>query len=93
MDAAVPEWQATLDALLDLNEIGGPTAYSGRAIAIGIRLALVEPRIRAAGLFAGSFVPSATVAEARDVRIPVHVLLQWDDEGNDRRFDSSRRHA
>jgi len=84
VDAAVPEWQAVMDALGSLPEIGGPVAYSGGVIAIGIRLAVVEPRIHAAGLFAGSFVPAATVAEAREVRIPVHVLLQWDDEGNDR---------
>ena len=55
-------------------------------IAIGIRLALVEPRIAAAGLFAGSFVPRAMFDEARQVTIPLHVLLQWDDEGNDRQL-------
>ena len=38
----------------------------------------------AAGLFAGSFVPRAIFEEARQVTIPLHVLLQWDDEGNDR---------
>jgi hypothetical protein len=53
-------------------------------ISIGIRLAVTEPRIAAAGLFAGSFVPAAMVEEARQVTIPLHVLLQWDDEGNDR---------
>src|SRR4051794_25463737 len=57
VDKAVPEWQATLDALLALPEIGGPVGYSGGVIAIGTRLARVEPRIAAAGLFAGSFVP------------------------------------
>jgi dienelactone hydrolase len=84
VDAAVPEWQAALDALLALPEIGGPAGYSGGVIAIGVRLAAVEPRIAAAGLFAGSFVPVATFHEARAITIPVHVLLQWDDEGNDR---------
>ncbi|GAB3910756.1 hypothetical protein GCM10027612_87190 [Microbispora bryophytorum subsp. camponoti] len=29
VDKAVPEWQATLDALLSLPEIGGPVGYSG----------------------------------------------------------------
>ncbi|CAM5579153.1 Alpha/beta hydrolase OS=Streptomyces antimycoticus OX=68175 GN=SSPO_081400 PE=4 SV=1 [Streptomyces antimycoticus] len=53
-------------------------------ISIGVRLAAVEPRIVAAGLFAGSFVPRAMFEEARQVTIPLHVLLQWDDEGNDR---------
>jgi hypothetical protein len=52
--------------------------------AIGIRLALVEPRIAAAGLFAGTFVPRAMFDEARRITIPLHVLLQWDDEANDR---------
>ncbi|MGN9845828.1 alpha/beta hydrolase [Nonomuraea sp. H19] len=84
VDKAVPEWQATLDALLSLPEIGGPVGYSGGVISIGIRLAVVEPRIVAAGFFAGSFVPRTMFEEARQVTIPLHVLLQWDDEGNDR---------
>ncbi|MFD6275157.1 dienelactone hydrolase family protein [Streptomyces sp. NPDC060209] len=84
VDKAVPEWQAALDALLSLPEIGGPVGYSGGVISIGIRLAVVEPRISAAVLFAGSFVPRALFEEARQVTIPLHVLLQWDDEGNDR---------
>ncbi|HEX5407970.1 MAG TPA: alpha/beta hydrolase [Pseudonocardiaceae bacterium] len=84
VEQAVPEWQATLDTLLSLPEIGGPVGYSGGIISIGVRLAVVEPRIVAAGLFAGSFVPRAMFEEARHVTIPLHVLLQWDDEGNDR---------
>ncbi|MFE2851154.1 alpha/beta hydrolase [Streptomyces lavendulae] len=84
VDQAVPEWQAALDALLALPEIGGPVGYSGGVISIGVRLAVVEPRISAAVLFAGSFVPRAVFDEARRVTIPLHVLLQWDDEGNDR---------
>ncbi|MFC8075283.1 alpha/beta hydrolase [Streptomyces sp. NPDC057307] len=83
-DQAVPEWQAALDALLALPGIGGPVGYSGGVIAIGTRLAAVEPRISAAVLFAGSLIPRATFDEARQVTIPLHVLLQWDDEGNDR---------
>lgn len=55
-------------------------------IAIGVRLAAIEPRIVAAGLFAGSYVPRSIIAEARQVTIPLHVLLQWDDEGNDRQM-------
>ncbi|MFF2654164.1 alpha/beta hydrolase [Streptomyces sp. NPDC058045] len=84
VDKAVPEWQAALDAILSLPEIGGPVGYSGGVISIGTRLAVVEPRISAAVLFAGSFVPRAMFEEARQVTIPLHVLLQWDDEGNDR---------
>jgi hypothetical protein len=86
VDRAVPEWQATLDAVLSLPEIGGPVGFSGGVIAIGIRLAMVEPRIAAALLFAGSFVPRTMFEEARQVTIPLHVLLQWDDEGNDRQM-------
>ena len=86
VDKAVPEWQATLDALLSLPEIGGPVGFEGGVIAIGIRLAVVEPRIAAAVLFAGSFVPRTMFEEARQVTIPLQVLLQWDDEGNDRQL-------
>ncbi|MEU8912101.1 alpha/beta hydrolase [Streptomyces nigrescens] len=84
VEKSVPEWQAALDVLLSLPEIGGPVGYSGGVISIGIRLAVVEPRISAAVLFAGSLVPAAMFEEARRVTIPLHVLLQWDDEGNDR---------
>jgi hypothetical protein len=84
VEKAVPEWQTALDALLSLPEIGGKVGYSGGVISIGIRLAVVEPRISAAVLFAGSLVPRAMFEEARQVTIPLHVLLQWDDEGNDR---------
>ncbi|MCZ7423519.1 MULTISPECIES: alpha/beta hydrolase [unclassified Micromonospora] len=84
VDRAVPEAQAALDSLLSLPEIGGPVGYSGGVISVGVRLAVVEPRIVAAGLFAGSFVPRLIVEQARQVTIPLHMLLQWDDEGNDR---------
>ena len=86
VDQAVPEWQATLDALLLLREIGGPIGYSGGVVSVGVRLARLEPRITAALLFAGSFVPRAVFEEARQVTIPLLVLLQWDDEGNDRQM-------
>jgi len=86
VDQAVPEWQTTLDELLDLPEIGGPVGFSGGVIAIGVRLAVMEPRIVAAGFFAGSFVPRSIIEEAHRVTIPLHVLLQWDDEGNDRQL-------
>jgi hypothetical protein len=59
-------------------------ALAGGVIAIGVRLALVEPRLAAAILFAGSYVPRRTLEEARRVTLPLLVLLQWDDEGNDR---------
>ena len=54
-------------------------------IAIGIRLAVVEPRISAAGFCSpGVSCPAPMREEARQVTIPLQVLLQWDDEGNDR---------
>ncbi|MFE4977231.1 dienelactone hydrolase family protein [Kitasatospora sp. NPDC056651] len=81
---AVPEWRTALDALLALPEIAdGPVGYSGWA-AVGIHLAATEPRIAAAGLFAGGYVPLAQREEARTVTVPLLFLLQWDDEGNPR---------
>ncbi|MEV7794611.1 alpha/beta hydrolase [Streptomyces sp. NPDC087512] len=92
VENAVPEWRTTLDALLSLPGIDGPVGYSGWT-ALGIRLALAEPRITAAGLFAGGYVPRAQREEARQVTVPLLFLLQWDDEGNPRQraldlFDS-----
>ncbi len=86
VEAAVPEWRTLLDACLTLPEVAGGVAYSGGIIALGTRLAAVEPRIDAAVLFAGSFVPRATLVEAAGVTIPLLMLLQWDDEANDRQM-------
>jgi len=83
VERAVPEWRRTLDALLSLPGIGGPVGYDGMT-AIGIRLAVVEPRISAAVFFGGGFVPGTLAGEARQVTIPLQFLLQWDDEGVDR---------
>ncbi|WP_405855470.1 alpha/beta hydrolase [Streptomyces sp. NBC_01515] len=83
VENAVPEWRLALDALLALPEIGGTVGYSGWT-ALGIRLAVLEPRITAAGFFAGGYVPLAQREEARQVGIPLLFLLQWDDEGNPR---------
>jgi hypothetical protein len=54
--------------------------------AIGIRLAVVEPRISAAGFFAQGFVPDSLREEARHVTIPLQFLMQWDDEGMERQL-------
>ncbi|WP_328351599.1 alpha/beta hydrolase [Streptomyces sp. NBC_00445] len=83
VEQAVPEWRTALDALRALPEIVGPVGYSGWT-ALGIRLAVAEPRIAAAGFFAGGYVPRAQREEARQVTIPMLMLLQWDDEGNPR---------
>ncbi|NGO73067.1 dienelactone hydrolase family protein, partial [Streptomyces boncukensis] len=83
VERAAPDWRTALDALLTLPGVAGPVGYSGWT-ALGIRLAVSEPRIAAAGLFAGGFVPRAQREEARQVTIPLLLLLQWDDEGNPR---------
>ncbi|MBF9066989.1 dienelactone hydrolase family protein [Streptacidiphilus fuscans] len=83
VDKAVPDWRTALDALLALPEIDGPVGYSGWT-AVGIHLAVTEPRIAAAGFFAGGYVPLAQREEARQLTIPLLFLLQWDDQGNPR---------
>ncbi|MFD5539322.1 dienelactone hydrolase family protein [Streptomyces sp. NPDC127079] len=83
VENAAPDWRAALDALLTLPGISGPVGYSGWT-ALGIRLAVTEPRIAAAGFFAGGYVPRAQREEARQVTVPLLVLVQWDDEGNPR---------
>src|SRR4051794_17089865 len=77
VERAVPEWRATLDAVLSLPEIGGPVGYDGMT-AVGIRLAVVEPRISAAVFFGMGLVPGTLREAARQVTIPLQFLLQWD---------------
>lgn len=76
---AVPEWQATLDALLALDGIAGPVGYWGVSFgtAIGMRLLAAEPRIRAAAL--GLAHGRALLDLAPAITIPVEFVLQWDD--------------
>jgi hypothetical protein len=62
-----------LDALLSLPEIGGPVGYKGMT-AIGIRLAVVEPRISAAVFSPGVSHPTPLREAARQVTIPLQVL-------------------
>jgi dienelactone hydrolase len=83
VENAAPEWRTTLTALLDLPQITGPVGYSGWA-ALGIRLAATDPRVAAACLFAGGYVPRTQREEARRIALPLLLLLQWDDEGNPR---------
>jgi len=84
VERAAPEWRSLLDDVLALPGIRGPVGISGGFISIGMRLALVEPRIVAASLYAGSFVPASIVEEARRLTVPLHMLLQWDDESHNR---------
>lgn len=79
---AVPEWQATLDALQGPGcpGAGGPAGFWGVSLgtAIGIPLAAAEPRITAA-VFGLAGQETLSAAAAR-ITIPVEFLLQWDDE-------------
>jgi dienelactone hydrolase len=88
-ERAVPEWQATLDALQELPEIGtsAPIGYGGGislGTAIGVPLTAVEPRITAAIFGGGFFVYEALIEAARRITVPVQFLLPWDDEHVDR---------
>jgi pimeloyl-ACP methyl ester carboxylesterase len=79
-ERAVPEWQATLDALQQLPEIGGePVGYLGlnMGTAIGLPLTAAEPRITAAVF--GLFWPDLAET-AKQITIPIEFVLQWDDE-------------
>jgi hypothetical protein len=84
---AVPEWQATLDALQELSEIGteGPVGYFGvhMGTAIGVPLTAVEPRITAAVL--GQFWHESLAEAAGRITVPIEFVLQWDDELIERR--------
>ncbi|WP_371539678.1 alpha/beta hydrolase [Streptomyces sp. NBC_00466] len=81
-ELAVPEWQATLDALQELPEIGadGPVGYVGIGLgmAIGVPLVAAEPRITAAVF--GMMWPDALVEAARQITVPIEFDLQWDNE-------------
>jgi len=88
-ERAVPEWQATLDALQKLPEIGteAPIGYGGGislGTAIGVPLTAIEPRITAAVFGGGFFVYEALIDAARRITVPIQFLLPWDDEHVDR---------
>ncbi|MEU4604595.1 alpha/beta hydrolase [Kribbella sp. NPDC023972] len=88
-ERAVPEWQATLDALQELPEIGteAPIGYGGGVslgTAIGVPLTAIEPRITAAIFGGGFFVYEAQLEAARRITVPIQFLLPWDDEHVDR---------
>jgi len=81
-ELAVPEWQATLDALQGLPEIGtgGPVGYFGLNLgtAIGVPLVAADPRITAAVF--GQHWPDALAETAKQITVPIEFALQWDDE-------------
>jgi alpha-beta hydrolase superfamily lysophospholipase len=86
-ERAVPEWQATIDTLQELPEIGpdAPIGYSVMTLAsaIGIPLVVADTRITAA-IFGGVFVYDALTRAAEQVTVPVEFLLPWDDPEIDR---------
>ncbi|MFE2954701.1 alpha/beta hydrolase family protein [Nocardia tengchongensis] len=86
-ERAVPEWQATIDALQALPDIGtqAPIGYGGMTlgVAIGLMLTAVEPRITAAA-FGPVFAYEALTEAAKQITIPVEFTIAWDDEGIDR---------
>ncbi|MEU6505727.1 alpha/beta hydrolase [Streptomyces sp. NPDC046942] len=81
-EQAVPEWQAALDALQELPEIGtdGPVGFWGinMGTAIGVPLVAVEPRITAAVF--GLHWPDVLAEQAKRITIPIEFDMQWDDE-------------
>ena len=89
VERAVPEWQAVLDALQKLPEIGTetPIGYGGGislGTAVGVPLTAIEPRITAAVFGGGFFVYEALIDAARRITVPIQFLLPWDDEHVDR---------
>ncbi len=84
---AVPEWQATLDALQALPEIGtqAPIGYGGVSLGVvtGLMLTAVESRITALSL-GGVFVDDALIEAARRITVPVEYQIPWHDKEFDR---------
>lgn len=77
----VPEWQAVLDALQELDHVGaGPVGYWGVSLGCGLGVPFVaaEPRVRAAVLGVSGALASA--GPAARITVPVEFLVQWDDE-------------
>ena len=85
VDDVVAEWQAAIDALRDLDEVGdGPVGYWGLSMGTiyGVPLVAAEPRIQVAvfGLM-GLVGPTRDrlAADAPSIACPVLFLQQWDD--------------
>jgi hypothetical protein len=82
-ERAVPEWQATLDALQALPEIGvhAPIGYGGVSLGVvtGLMLTAAESRIAAVS-FGGVLVCEALIEAARKITVPVEYQIPWDDE-------------
>lgn len=83
--AAVPEWNAALEATLGFDFVGqgGPIGYWGVSMgtAIGVPFVAQCPRITAAVLGLAGLRPGAAEFEAaaRQITCPVEFVFQWDD--------------
>jgi dienelactone hydrolase len=82
---AVPEWQATLDAVRELPEVGeGPVGYWGVSMgtSIGVPFLAAEPRIQCAVLGLNGLRPGMDKFEkqAKSVTIPLLFVFQRNDE-------------
>ena len=85
-DEMVGDWVATLDALVDLEDLAGsPVGWWGVSMGtiIGLPFVAAEPRVAAAVLgLMGLTGPTRDriAADAPKLRCPVLFLVQWDDE-------------
>ena len=83
--AAVPEWNAALEAALSFDFVGegGPVGYWGVSMgtAIGVPFVAQCPRITAAVLGLAGLRPGAAEFEAaaRQITCPVEFVFQWED--------------
>ena len=85
VDDVVAEWQAAIDAVRDLEDVGdGPVGYWGLSLGniYGVPLVAAEPRIQVAvfGLM-GLLGPTRDrlAADAPSIACPVLLIQQWDD--------------
>jgi dienelactone hydrolase len=84
-DEMVADWQATLDELTGLEELGGPVGYWGLSMGtiLGLPFVAAEKRIEAAVLgLMGLTGPTLGRIEADAPRVscPVLFIVQWSDE-------------
>ncbi len=84
-EMAVAEWQATIDAIEQLSDVGaGPTGYWGVSMGtlFGVPLLAAEPRIQCAVLgLAGLTSGGRSYGDkARSISIPLQFMLQSGDE-------------
>ncbi|MCD2106891.1 alpha/beta hydrolase [Rhodococcus erythropolis] len=86
-ERAVPEWQATLDALQALPEVDAdaPIGFGGVSLGVvtGLMLAPADSRIAAVS-FGGVFVDSSLLEAARKLTVPVEYRIPWDEKDYDR---------